>query len=977
MAVKYTRFDFEFPEGFTNESYEYVKLAYEDNGDFKILFLLDFVPTEDLNNGKMLSGETGDLLANILNCAQTFYLKKKVKYSWLACTFNACRTIGKPKQYQAQAREMFADRIKAIINRYKPNVVVSFGPQPTQALIPAKLELSHGVISHWLGVPIKTEVKSGKNSHKCLVVPSLSLNTLIRGSRENIALSGYVARNLANALTAELRHGIDVKQIEKHKCVLIDKVSKFDKLLDVLYDAKAVAVDTETKDLSRVTNKILTIQFAKCADYGYVVPLYHKDTPFMAKELKYISKRLREYFEGKNKNDYHIYANADFDLNVIRTEFECSFMANDVWDIFAGEFALDENMKFLKSVTGEYYYSVGNISTQYGFEGYLTATFGKADRSNIAKHDLDEDLLKYMSLDVVVPFAIHEKQKEKAKFLGHKKYESLVRKQISDTLHFFSLMETNGSGVDIKYLFHLKTPASPIEKVINDMTNELLNTQAAKKANRILAKKQGIPTKGLFGDTNAQVFSLKKDDHKRLLFFKVLKLKPLDSGKSGKGKLDRAFQKEYANVPEVTMYTELGKAKKLKTAYVNNFLKLLKSSNDFKHDHRIRAVYNYLKVLTGRTSANDPNLQNIPARSELGKHIKRLFIARKGHLYVKVDYRVHEVRGWANISFDKALAAVFAKAKKLRDKYRIYPSPELAKRLKAEADIHVMNAMYFFGLTLEQVDEKARDAVKSVIFGLIYQRSATSIATALGRAVEFTQNLINNFNKRFPSGMKWLEDTKKIARKQLFFENPLGIRRHLWGYLMPDSSASAKKVHAECDRRAVNSPIQGMGAQQMAIGARQLDKMIYRLFIKTKRRLSLFICNSVHDSLESEVAYEDLILGLDYIEKALTTKVQEEIKRRHGFDLVSPLEIDFEIGSSLSTVQKWDFSLEKLESIVYDSLIFQRDELGYDVDVEESMNAVFGKIFTDGPKWMRDQVNENPHLKRFKNYKFKLEKKVA
>jgi hypothetical protein len=244
--------------------------------------------------------------------------------------------------------------------------------------------------------------------------------------------------------------------------------------------------------------------------------------------------------------------------------------------------------------------------------------------------------------------------------------------------------------------------------------------------------------------------------------------------------------------------------------------------------------------------------------------------------------------------------------------------------------------------------------------------SIKSLAASIGQELEFTKKLVTNFNKRFPNGMGWIEKCKAFARKHLYFENPLGFRRHLWGYAIPSSSQNGDRIHAEMDRRAVNSPIQGMCAQFMAIGSRQLDKMVWELRKTKGRVMKLFINNSVHDSLENEVAYEDFLLGLEYVEQALTKKVREEVMRRHGFDFVVDLEIDFELGAALSQVQAWDFSVPELERIVKESLIFQRDELNYEVDVDKTMKTIFSQKDDMAP-WMKQQIKNL-------GYKFEFEK---
>jgi hypothetical protein len=642
MQAKYTRFAYKFTGNFAEveESYTHIQLPYfapkvKTENHKKILFVLDFVPQEDLRTGKLLSGQTGDILENLMIVARDVLLKGDcVESSWLACSFNAFKTMGKPKEFQDQARAVFADRVRALIVHYKPDMVVAFGSQPIRALLPEKVTLGNNKLGHWYGVPIRTKIVAPKGEHECSVVSSISLNTISQGGSTEAAMLGYMTRHMANAMSHTHRYAIDPDEIARHKSVLIDSIKKFDSLIDMLADQPIVSIDTETTNLNKVRNRLLTVQFAKCLKYGYLLPVYHKDTPFVASELAYIKKRLRRYFEGQNKNDYHVYTNAQFDLNVLRTNLGASFMANDVFCILAGEFGNDENLKFLSTVTGDYYYSLGNLSTQFGFEGYLTANFGKADRKNIAAHDLDDDLIRYSTLDVVVPLAIHFKQLARARDLGHTAYPNLIRKQFSDMIHGFSKMETTGTGLDIDYLFHLRTPASPIEAVIKEMTQKLLDSDAVKKTNRLLLRQAGVPERsgGWAGGATTQMFSLKTDAHKKALFFNVLELPALSFGKSVAGKpgspnLDKRFQEHYKAIPEVKMYNSLGKAKKLKNAYVNNFLKLLATDEDFKSDYRIRPNYNYLVVITGRTSASNPNLQHIPARGDLTKYNKRLFIA--------------------------------------------------------------------------------------------------------------------------------------------------------------------------------------------------------------------------------------------------------------------------------------------------------------------------------------------------------------
>lgn len=939
------------------DDYQYVQLPYvEYRGGKKVLYILDYLPQEDLKSGKLLSGATGALLEAIDNAAQRLFLRKRVKSSWAAITYNAFRTAGRPDDFRSEAHEVFTQRIHAFINKYKPDLIIGFGADVMRALIPHKVALDPTKLSYWLGVPIESTFKTSKREHTCTVTCTLSLDHMLGSFAGAQALLGYVTRNVANGMLGRLAYSLDAERLKASKPVLIDTIAKFDKLLAMLKKQKLVAVDTEGINLAKVTNKLLTVQFAKCQDFGYIVPMYHKDTPFNPKELRYIKQELCKFFEGDNENDYHIYCNAKFDLTFMRHQLGISHFANDVWDVQGGQFALDENMKVLSTVIGSGHYGLGVLCVQYGFDGYLTAEFGKNQRATIKDMDLhDKSVQQYMGWDVTTIIGINELQRRLARDEKYAKYEKVVRYQLSDTTHGYSCMEFAGVPMDIDYLYKLRLPTSPIEMEITRLENEFLQTDAVKKANAIIAGERGVPQNGLLRKGPPMLFDLSKNAHKQLLFFNVLGLEPLDTGASGDGKLDKAFQKKNAGVKEVALYTGIGQAKKLRNAYVKSFIQKLAEDTDFQSDHKMRPNYSYIKVVTFRTSASDPNLQQIPAHSALAKYIKRLFVAPEGYLWVKVDYRVHEVRCWGLIAFDKGVASVFQAAKNLRDEFRSHPSEELGKRLSTEADIHVMNASYFFKMEPAAVDKPTRNRVKGVIFGLIYQMALKTLAGNIGLDLEETEKLYDNFVKRFPKAMAWIEDVKKFAAKNYYVESPLGCRRHLWDFMLSrDMGDDARRCISRATRQSVNSPVQGMGAQFMSIGNRNVDKKCFEIR-KTRPSFSLYSANSVHDSLETLVKYEDLLLGLDVIEASLTTEVRKVVKERFGFDFVVDLEIDFELGPTLANVEGWDFSAEELNNHVMRSLLFQRNEMGHNIDVQEKYDACFSNL-RDASPWLRRQI---------------------
>lgn len=970
--------------GFGN-GYDYVQLPHHINkkGKGKILFVLDYMPGEDLKTGKLFSGATGELFQTLTDVAhQRFEAKYKLAdYDWLAITYNACKTSGLSDTNKETARWEFKQRLLEVISEYKPDTVVTFGNPPAFAInedfynkFRVRGRVAH---HHFYGVPVRTKSKYDGNTHRFNHVAMFSLNPVVTatGKGEPAYLIGYLCRNMVNALEGKLKYKIPKLDF---KVTLVDDMKKFKRMMKILWKSKVVSIDTETTNLNRVVNKMLTIQFAVNTEEAFVLPYSHKDSPWIAKEFDFITKKLVEYFETCKYTKQMVFANAVFDLNRIRGSLGVRHFQADVWDVFAGEFGLDENMKILSMFTGGLsYYTLANLSVQYGCTAYYDSDFGKDKRTTIAEQDInDEGLLNYCSLDVILPLYIRKLQRLRAKQQRYDKYAILVAKQISDMIHTFSCLEMCGSKIDTDWLFHLKSKQSPLIKHRKAIIKRLSETKGVEKTNKRLLKESGGSALGLFGKSTAQAFDISKQKHRDMLFFDVMKLKPMELGKKGTGKSDKVFQKEYGHHEEVALFTELQKVNKIFSSYVKAFVKQWGSDSDMRTDGAIRPFYWFLDVVTGRTSAKKPSLHQIPSRNDvskyieenfpdrgdLGKYIKRMFIAEDGRIIIKVDYAAHEVRGWSLISGDKDVAEQFNHGYRLREQYKLFPTPELAQKIDYEGDVHKLNASYFFGIPIEKVEKPKRNSVKQVIFGLIYQQGLEGVANSTGQTLEDITDLVDRFFKRFPVGAGWFDKVKKFSHKNLFVESPLGRRRNLWAYLIPKSAEKYKQVYSATERRAVNSPVQGMGSDYLVSGSREIEKLRWKQFEETGHYPDMKMRNSVHDSLEFSVAYRDLWNAIRIIEEGLTTGVMEEMTKRHGNKYIVPLEIDFEIGANNADCPAWGYDLEGMEDLLRNALKFQKKELGYDVNIEKTVKMMMSQ-YDDMPSWAKQQAINTGRIK--------------
>lgn len=980
-GIRYAPFDFKIPSKFLSaddDGYSYVQLPrHRKKGAPKVMFVLDHVPTEDLVRGKLLQGFTGETLMAMFDIAKDHYgcniTEKDI--DWLGFNYNAFKTYNKSQEYQDEAEAVFKRRLESAIVQYKPDVVLTFGPKPFAALNSRKLHWAKGNSNNFLGTVVPTKVRVGNKVHRFKNVPSLSLNSLLGGKNQfNLGVSsyllGYVTRNLVTALEGKMRYKVpalysktkDGKLRPRYDTRLVDSISKLKKCLKTMAKSKVVSIDTETENLARVVNNVLTVQMSNDGKTAYIIPIHHKDSPFTTKEKKVVIDMLREYFEEKNENKVQIYVNGKFDLNIMRTNFKIRYYKANVWDLIAGEYVLDENMKVLTTMTGHGYYNLNNLAMQYGCSAFLDSEFGKENRATIKDTDLDRPLLEYCALDVIVPFWIYKLQLKRGRDEKYDQYYNMVANQISDQIHVFSTLECTGALADIEYLFRLKLPDSPINTALKEAEDKLYNSEAVAKANDLLGADSKVPTEGLFGTIKAKLFDLTKSEHKQVLFFDVLGLKPLKMSKNRRpngekeGAIGKDFQKAYKDVQEVAWYDAITKIKKLRDAYVKSLIKLWGSDDDIKTDKRIRPTYNFSKIVTGRTSAERPNLQQIPSRSELGKHIKRLFVAGPGKILIKVDYSAHEVRCWSIISGDQGVADVFQVGADFRNRYKLFPDPLIWKKIDLEGDVHKINAAYFFGVDVSAVTKALRNAVKTVIFGLIYGQGDNGLAAATDNTVAKIVELKGRFLERFPVGVKWFDKVHNAAKKLFYSESPIGRRRHLWGLALPKSVPQLDGVQARCLRQSVNSIVQGFGSDLMMIGIRNIDRFKFEHYQDTGHYPDMDLCVSVHDSVTVEVAYEDFWLALDFIDRGLTSEVVNQVKKRYGYGFTSDPEVDFEIGATERDVKGWDFSFEQMKEYVRTALEFQVSEWDHDIDIEDVMHTIFETQYDTMPDFMKKQL---------------------
>ena len=274
-----------------------------------------------------------------------------------------------------------------------------------------------------------------------------------------------------------------------------------------------------------------------------------------------------------------------------------------------------------------------------------------------------------------------------------------------------------------------------------------------------------------------------------------------------------------------------------------------------QEDGRIHTSYAMSVTSTGRLSSNDPNLQNIPIRTEEGRKIRKAFIAEPGHVLMSADYSQIELRVLAHIADIKALKDAFA----------------------AGADIHATTASQMFGVPLDKMDGELRRRAKTINFGIIYGIGAYGLSQRLGIPFEDAKNYISAYFEQYPGIKDYMDQAKAEAKKQ-------GFVTTLFGRLCPTpeikSSNPARRSYAE--RAAINAPIQGTAADIMKRAMIQVDRELERSELNANMLLQ------VHDELVFEVPETKIEATADLIKKTMETAAHLSV----------PLTVDVGTGSN-------------------------------------------------------------------------------
>jgi DNA polymerase-1 len=554
-----------------------------------------------------------------------------------------------------------------------------------------------------------------------------------------------------------------------------------DDWLQRLDQAAAFAFDTETTSLDYMEAQIVGVSFALQAGAAAYVPLAH-DYPGAPQQLdrEEVLSLLRPLLESKDcskighnlKYDRNILANHDIILDGVRFD---TMLESYVLDSTATRHDMDSvALKYLGHTTIKYEDVAGKGAKQLSFNEVPL-----------------ESAAPYAAEDADITLRLHEAMwpKLSAAPALERIYDDIEAPLIT----VLSDMERTGVAVDCK----------------------LLAKQSQFLAGRIKEIEAAAHQEA------GQPFNLGSPKQIQSLLFDRLKLPVLAKTPKGAPSTAESVLQELAlDYPLPRLILDYRACSKLKTTYTDKLPQQICPSTG-----RVHTSYHQAVAATGRLSSSDPNLQNIPVRSEEGRRIRQAFVAAPGNVLLAADYSQIELRIMAHLSSDKGLLAAFT----------------------AGEDVHRATAAEVFGVAPEKVSSEQRRSAKAINFGLIYGMSAFGLARQLGIERGAAQEYINRYFERYPGVQAYMEATREQARSQGYVETVFGRRLYL-----PDINARNGQHRAAAERTAINAPMQGTAAD---IIKRAMIRM--HRWLSENDRVNARMIMQVHDELVFEVASEN------------------------------------------------------------------------------------------------------------------------
>jgi len=325
------------------------------------------------------------------------------------------------------------------------------------------------------------------------------------------------------------------------------------------------------------------------------------------------------------------------------------------------------------------------------------------------------------------------------------------------------------------------------------------------------------------------------------LLFEKLRLPPIKKKKTGYSTDEEVLLKLKDIHPIIPLILKHRELEKLKNTYLEPLTNYINPKT-----LRIHTNFNLVGTSTGRLSSEEPNLQNIPVKTDWGKRIRNIFIAEKTYKFVSFDYSQIELRILSHFSNDKNLQKAFFENK----------------------DVHKMTASEIFGISEDKVDDKLRSIAKVINFGIVYGMSAQGLANELNIPIDFAQQYINKYFENYADVKRWIEETIKFAKLKGYVKTLLGRIRPI-----QEINSSNKHLSAFGERLAINTPIQGSAADIINLAMVKIYELINRENLNNDVRMLLQIHDELLFEIREDFLEKTIIKIKDIVENVVKLKV--------------------------------------------------------------------------------------------------------
>ena len=588
---------------------------------------------------------------------------------------------------------------------------------------------------------------------------------------------------------------------------IINTTQALDELLSRLSEAKSFAFDVETTSLDAISAQLVGVSLSTVPGEAYYIPVGHVGWGQVEQlPLEQVVNRLKPLLEDASLAK--LAHNGKYDMTVL-AEYGAT-VNNLSFDTMIAAYLLGEKPLGLKALA---FNKLGIEMTS------ITDLIGSgAKQISMSQVEIDQ-AADYACADADITERLAERLRQG---LHHNGLWQLFSEVEIPLVPVLVSMERNGVALDTELLGQMS----------HRLGEQLLKLEAE-----------------IYNNVGHR-FNINSPQQLSGILFEELKLPAARKTKSGYSTGASVLEELRGVHPIIEFILEYRQLTKLRSTYIDTLPSLINYKTG-----RVHTSFNQTRTATGRLSSSDPNLQNIPVRSELGKQVRQAFIAPAGSCLLAGDYSQIDLRALAHLSQDESLLGAFHR----------------------DEDIHAATAAHVFGVDAEQITPDMRRVAKTVNFGIIYGMSDYGLKQATELSREEATHFIAAYFEKYPKVKQYLESTKEQARELGYVQTLLGRRRYI-----PEIDSANRNVREAAERMAINMPVQGTSADIIKVAMVDLCREV------SKRQLKSKLLLQVHDELIFEVPQDELETMRQLVSEVMST----------ALELSVPVKVDIKMGNN-------------------------------------------------------------------------------